>query len=132
MSGCYIGLSGLIKEIAHHVYCSLLYTQINLVSLPLPDSIKCVFHQTVKSFNFTKAKSSNSRIFRSLCDKIDSLYTTLLLHAEFRWLSRGNFLKHYLNWGMKFNFFITICLSWGLKFTEVECFKCLPTYLIFY
>ncbi|GBL98776.1 SCAN domain-containing protein 3 [Araneus ventricosus] len=50
-------------------------------------------NQSVKVVNFIKGNSTNTRLFKSLCGDMDSLHTTLLLHTEVRWISRGNVLK---------------------------------------
>jgi hypothetical protein len=56
-----------------------------------------VFHKTmkedVKVINFIKSRPLNNRLFRQLCTDLDCENTTLLLHSEVRWLSRGNLLR---------------------------------------
>ncbi|GBN68589.1 Zinc finger BED domain-containing protein 5 [Araneus ventricosus] len=93
MSGCYKGSSGRIKIVAPHVtwnHCCI--NRQSLAAKPLPDSLKEVLNKSVKVVNFIKANSTNTRLFRSLCEDMGSLHTTLLLHTEVRWLSRGNVL----------------------------------------
>ncbi|GBL88969.1 Zinc finger BED domain-containing protein 5 [Araneus ventricosus] len=87
MSGCYKGLRGRIKTVAPHVTWShcCVHSQ-SLSAKPLPDPLK-VLNQSAKVVNFIKANSTNTRLFKSLCGD-----TTLLLHTEVRWLSRGNVL----------------------------------------
>jgi hypothetical protein len=55
-----------------------------------------VFHkimdEAVKVINFIKSRPLNSRSCSQLCTDLDSENTTLLLHSEVRWLSRGNVL----------------------------------------
>ncbi|GBM33084.1 Zinc finger BED domain-containing protein 5 [Araneus ventricosus] len=93
MSDCYKGLRGRIKIVAPHVswshYC--IHRQ-SLAAKPLPDTVKEVHNQSAKVVNFLKANSTNTRLFKSLCGDMGSLHTTLLLHTEGRWLSRGNVL----------------------------------------
>jgi hypothetical protein len=54
------------------------------------------FHKTtdeaVKVINFIKIRPLNSRLISQLCTDLDSENTTLLLHNEVRWLTRGNVL----------------------------------------
>ena len=54
-------------------------------------SLKDVLDTTVKLMNFVKARSLNSHIFTALCSEMGSDHTTLLLHTDVRWLSRGKY-----------------------------------------
>ncbi|GBN34593.1 Zinc finger BED domain-containing protein 5 [Araneus ventricosus] len=91
MFGCYKGFRGRIKTVASHVTWShcCIHSQ-SLAAKPLPDPLKEVLNQSFKVVNFIKANSTNTRMFKSLCG--DMGVTTLLLHTEVRWLSRGNVL----------------------------------------
>ena len=55
-----------------------------------------MFFDAVKIINFIKSRALNSRLFKNLCIDMDSDYTSLLLHAEVRWLSRGRSMKRLL------------------------------------
>ena len=48
-----------------------------------------VLHGAVKIINFIKTRAFNSRLFSNLRKDTDFLYTNLLLHAEVKWISRG-------------------------------------------
>ncbi|GBN34853.1 Zinc finger BED domain-containing protein 5 [Araneus ventricosus] len=91
MSGSYKRLRDNIKIVVPHVAWShcCIHRQ-SLAAKPLPNSLKEVLSQSVKVLNFIKANSTNTRLFKSLCGDMGSLHTTLLLHTEVRWLSRGN------------------------------------------
>ncbi|XP_055644976.1 zinc finger BED domain-containing protein 5-like [Toxorhynchites rutilus septentrionalis] len=56
-------------------------------------SLKEVLEESIKIINFIKARPKNSRLFKTLCDEMGSQYSTLLLHTEVRWLSRGKTLS---------------------------------------
>ncbi|XP_026819637.1 zinc finger BED domain-containing protein 5-like [Rhopalosiphum maidis] len=46
----------------------------------------------VKIINFIKSRPLQNRLFKILCEDMGSVHTSLLLHTEVRWLSRGKIL----------------------------------------
>ena len=65
---------------------------------------KCNFHflsnlfivlhfLTIEIVNCIKAGSLNSRLFKLLCQDMESEHVALLFHTNVRWLSKGNMLK---------------------------------------
>lgn len=46
----------------------------------------------LKKVSFIKTRPLQSRLFRLLCEEMESDYVQLLLHTEVRWLSRGRVL----------------------------------------
>ncbi|XP_062565796.1 zinc finger BED domain-containing protein 5-like [Armigeres subalbatus] len=67
-----------------------------LVAKTLSDDFKNVLNTTVKIVNFVKTKPLQSRLFEKLCEDMGSDFTSLLLHTEVRWLSRGRVLTRVL------------------------------------
>ena len=63
-----------------------------LASKRMPTDLKTVLAEAVKTVNFIKARSLNSRLFSVLCDEMGSEHRQLLLHTEVRWLSRRKVL----------------------------------------
>lgn len=55
-----------------------------------------VLMDSVKIVNFIKTNALNSRLFATLCEEVGADHTTLLLHTEIRWLSRGRMLARSL------------------------------------
>ena len=55
-----------------------------------------VFNQVVKMVNYMKSRPLKCRIFEQLCRATDAAHTSLLLHTEVRWLSRGRVLNRFL------------------------------------
>jgi hypothetical protein len=43
----------------------------------------------VQIINYIKASAKNYRIFTTVCEEMGSDHTSLLLHTEVRWLSKG-------------------------------------------
>ncbi|GBN95580.1 Zinc finger BED domain-containing protein 5 [Araneus ventricosus] len=121
VSGCYKGLRGRIKIVVSHVAWSpcCIHRQC-LAAKPLPDSLKEVLNQSVKVVNFIKANST-TRLFKSLCGDMGSLHTTLLLHTEVRWLSRGNVLTRFFKLRLEVHmFFEDHPFTLSSKFYESE------------
>ena len=58
----------------------------------MPPSLKEVVDESVIIINFIKSRPKNTRLFEMLCEDMDSLHTSLLLHTKVRWLSRGKTL----------------------------------------
>ncbi|XP_051782582.1 zinc finger BED domain-containing protein 5-like, partial [Erpetoichthys calabaricus] len=63
-----------------------------LVSKALPNDFKTVLNTAVKIVNYMKTKPLQARLFQKQCEEMGSLHTSLLLHTEVRWLSRGKVL----------------------------------------
>ena len=61
-----------------------------LASKTLPDALKCVFDVVIKSVNYIKSSALNNRLFRKLCEDLNSEHKQLLYYTKVRWLSRGN------------------------------------------
>ncbi len=59
----------------------------------MPDELLSVLKDIVKIVNFIKARPLNSRIFRTICNKMGSEHETLLLHTKVCWLSHGKVLS---------------------------------------
>ena len=55
-----------------------------------------VLRDAVKIINYIKNNALNSRLFTNICKEQDSNYTSLLMHAEIRWLSRGYSIQRLL------------------------------------
>ena len=64
-----------------------------LASKKISAELCVVLQDAEKIINYIKSRALNSRLFSNLCKKMDSEFSSLLLHTEVRWLSRGKVLK---------------------------------------
>ena len=94
MTGRHRGFVSRVKEVAHHVSSShcILHREA-LAMKRIPDNLRSVLEGTIRIVNLIKARPLQSRIFKLLCEDMGSLHTSLLLHTEVRWLSRGRTLS---------------------------------------
>lgn len=93
MTGKVKGLIARIKELNPtiiSVHCTM--HRSSLASKKMSDELSSVLQSAVKVINFIKARPLNNRLFELLCKNFDAEHTTLLLHAEVRFLSRGRTL----------------------------------------
>ena len=98
MTGKNIGFKSFF-EAAHYDHITFTHCLIHreaLAAKKLAPTLNDVLRDAVKIINFIKSHALNSRLFSNLCKDMDSNYTTLLLHAEIRWLSRGQSLRRLL------------------------------------
>lgn len=71
----------------------------------LPEGLKSVLDNVVKTVNFIKAYPMNTRICGGLCKKMGIIQNCLLTHTKVRSLSCGKVLVH-LSLKMKYLFFL--------------------------
>ena len=64
-----------------------------LASKTLPRGLQDVFNVTIKIVNFVKSSFLNPRLFRKLCEDMESEHKNLLYYTKVRWLSKGNVLS---------------------------------------
>ena len=63
-----------------------------LVSKTLGAVLKSVLDKVVSMVNFIKSRSLKTRLFKKLCETMESKHECLILYTEIRWLSRGKVL----------------------------------------
>lgn len=78
-----------------------------LTAKKLAPELNDVLQDAVKIINFIKSHALYSRLFSNICKDTDSNYTTLLLLAEVRWLSRGWCLRRLLLLNNEIEIFLT-------------------------
>lgn len=59
------------------------------------EELNDVINDCVKIINFKKSRPLNSRVFNLLCESMESLHKTLLLHTDVRWLSHEKVLERF-------------------------------------
>ncbi|KAF2365349.1 hypothetical protein FHG87_003896 [Trinorchestia longiramus] len=59
----------------------------------LPKTLKDVMSTTIQVVNLIRARATNHRLYKVVCQDIGSLHNVLLYYSEKRWLSRGQALS---------------------------------------
>ena len=91
MLGAKSGFQTLVKNKAPNVVTTHCFIHHEALALKtLPDGLNCAFNVVVKSVNFIKNSALNTRLFRKLCEDLNSEHKQLLYYTKVRWLSRGN------------------------------------------
>ena len=94
-------------ENIHTTFAHCLIHREVLAAKKLAPELNNVLHDAVEIINFIKTSALNSRLFSNLCKVTDSHYTNLLLHAEVRWISRGQSLGRLLRLKGEIEIFLT-------------------------
>ena len=64
-----------------------------LASKTLLRGLQDVLNITIKIVNFVKSSSLHTRLFKKLCEDMESEHKNLLYYTKVRWLSKGNILS---------------------------------------
>lgn len=94
MRGINKGLAKRIMDVANDDFVAshcVLHREV-LAAKSLPEELNETLQEAVKIINNIKANPLHSRIFARICIEMNSDHTTLFLHTEVRWLSRGRVL----------------------------------------
>ena len=90
MLGSRSGFQTLVKQLAPlaiGVHCFI--HREALASKTLPDQLNTVFKILVKIVNCVKSSALNTRLFRKICQDMESDFEVLLFHTPVRWLLAG-------------------------------------------
>ena len=85
-------LAPLCKFLAAPLMHSILYCEV-LASRTLPREMKEVLILSIEIVNYMKAGFRNSRLFKLLCQDMESEHAAMLFYINVRRLSKGNMLK---------------------------------------
>ena len=64
-----------------------------LASRTMTQQLKETLDAAIRLVNFVKANALNCRLFRRLCQDLESDYKRLVFHTAVRWLSKGDMLN---------------------------------------
>ncbi|KAL4091589.1 hypothetical protein QTP88_026255 [Uroleucon formosanum] len=94
MTGKFNGLVTRVQQIAHKniisTHCFIHREQ--LAAKDMNENLFDVLNICIKIVNFIRASAVNTRVFKVMCEEMDSGFKNLLLHTHVRWLSRGKVL----------------------------------------
>ena len=94
MLGSQSGFQTLVKQrapLAIGVYCFI--HREALASKALPDQLNTIFKVLVKIVNYVQSLALNTRLFRKICQDMESNFEVLPFHTPVRWLSAGKILN---------------------------------------
>lgn len=97
MTGHKTGLPSLVRKEANSdiVLTHCIIHREMLAAKSLTPDLNVVLTTVVKAVNFIRSNALNSRLFALLCEDMGSIHSSLLLHTEVRWLSRGRVLARF-------------------------------------
>lgn len=93
MTGRYTGVHALMRRVAPEAKHCIIHREA-LACKKMPQDLRLVLDQAVQIVNLIRAQALNSRLFSILSNEMGNDHSTLLLHSEVRWLSRGKVLTH--------------------------------------
>ena len=64
-----------------------------LASRTMPEELKQTLDSAIKILNYIKASALNTRLFRKLCQDMETEHQNLVYHTSVRWLFKGNMLN---------------------------------------
>ncbi|XP_072376760.1 protein FAM200A-like [Diabrotica undecimpunctata] len=98
MTGCRSGIMELAKKKNPRIIRShcIIHRQA-LASQTLLEPLSVTLNLAIKIVNHIKSSALNTRLFRTLCQELNSDQETLLFHTEVRWLFKGNMLARLFN-----------------------------------
>ena len=94
MLGKHSSFGALVKIDAPHIivtHCVL--HRHALATNPLPPKLAVVLQIVVECVNYVRNSAMKHRIFKELCNEMDSEFEILLYHSNVRWLSREKVLN---------------------------------------
>ena len=94
MLGRHSGFGALVKIDAPHIivtHCVL--HRHALATKTLPPKLAEVLQIVVECVNYVRNSAMKHRIFKELCNEMDSEFEILLYHSNVRWLSREKVLN---------------------------------------
>ncbi|XP_043925878.1 zinc finger BED domain-containing protein 5-like [Protopterus annectens] len=94
MTGCVHGFLSLAKATNPNITTTHCFIHREaLVRKTLPSDLYTILREVVQIFNYIKSHTAKSQLFSELCKGMSCDYTTVLLHNDIRWLSRGKVLS---------------------------------------
>ena len=96
MVGCLKGFISYVKKQNENVLLThcFIHREV-LVVKTLGLELQQVLNDIIKMVNYIKTRALKSRIFAKLCEAMRAQHTSLILHTEIKWLSKGRTLTRF-------------------------------------